>query len=299
MSGVRPTRRARATSATATLVMLASLAAGCRSAVDRTTLPVVRHVENRAVAEYQSVWSSVVFRSEPATAEVALVAPRTNSNVVARRGDVDARADAGAVDVRPDRGEVRRQAQAGSADATPRRGAAEIGAGRGDVTGGAARGGVEVDAGRGAARATPARGRAEVDPVRGSATAEAVRGGTDVRAEGGEVSRDAVRGAVEVSALRPILEIEKTADTTHALPGDRVNFTLTVRNTGTAAARRIELIDFMPPELELLSVKGARSARGSSDPAAPHRLSLAQVLHPGATSRLSVLSRVRREKSKR
>ena len=58
--------------------------------------------------------------------------------------------------------------------------------------------------------------------------------------------------------------IAKRADRAAARPGDVVTFTLTYRNRGKAAARRVRICDVLPRELSFVSAPGARYRKGAA-----------------------------------
>ncbi len=49
-----------------------------------------------------------------------------------------------------------------------------------------------------------------------------------------------------VQLTKPALEVTKTADRTSAKPGDVVTYTVTIKNTGTAAATGLKVSDILP-----------------------------------------------------
>ncbi|MBI4092654.1 MAG: DUF11 domain-containing protein [Candidatus Kerfeldbacteria bacterium] len=54
-----------------------------------------------------------------------------------------------------------------------------------------------------------------------------------------------------IPLTKPVLEVTKTADTSTTVPGGIVTYTVTVKNTGDAAAQSLKLEDIMPVGLSL------------------------------------------------
>jgi uncharacterized repeat protein (TIGR01451 family) len=84
---------------------------------------------------------------------------------------------------------------------------------------------------------------------------------------------------------RAKLVLVKVALTPRVRPGDRARFRITVRNTGTAAARNVVVCDVPPRTTTLVSAPGAKLDRGR----ACWRLAL---LGTGKKARLSLVLRV-------
>lgn len=92
---------------------------------------------------------------------------------------------------------------------------------------------------------------------------------------------------IDAGLTSGILTIEKTADASHAMPGDLIDFTLVVRNIApTSAAVGVVVLDSLPSTLEFVS----------SDPAAIVSGQLVEFdlgdLPAGATVTLTVVARV-------
>ncbi|HWK29244.1 MAG TPA: SdrD B-like domain-containing protein [Solirubrobacter sp.] len=68
----------------------------------------------------------------------------------------------------------------------------------------------------------------------------------------------APEGAVapaEVTSGMPALKVTKTSNRAAVRPGQTIRYTLTVRNTGTAAATRVQLCDVLPDHLTVVTTK--------------------------------------------
>jgi uncharacterized repeat protein (TIGR01451 family) len=310
-------------------ILLLTHVLGCSHApvVDRAKLPIVRRFDNIAVAEYQSVWSDVRFTARSAKVVVALVNPEGTASVEADAGSVTARPEARFATTQParptasatqisgvstserdigsqiavqDKGRGTVLDAASSSAATQAIGSAttrnSASSSNTQIAGGSARlltakSAATQTAVRGEAFASNHVGSAQAGAERGHMVAVTTRGSSIATAATGDVALFSDIGDTTVTALRPELSLEKSADHTHVLPGDPISYQITIKNTGPLVVEAVELLDSLPADLEFVSASGAKRVDAPAH-SRECRFRITDRIPIGSTIIVTILTRV-------
>lgn len=258
--------------AAAALATMAGLTAGCAasrpassppvtSSIAPATRPALRVITNDATAEYESGWSPLRLAATANPVTVDLVAPETQP------------------DNEP-------------APATTQ-GPSQIGEGRRNSVAGARRGTSNADAIRGKSRVALGRGTAGAAAARGTSTVIALRGTAAASAFRAMTLETAVRDTAAAQALRPHLELSIAADKPQVAPGELLTYLMSIRNDSRVEAREISIADYLPSELELVIVQGAKLVAGGDNEERSIHFKLEEPLAPGKVAQIRVTTRVK------
>lgn len=299
------------------VIAAALIAPGCATPTPRSELDTVAHIDNQAFARYASVWSKHTFDSEPVVARFALVTADPALATRLAMADATDAAAAGAARDEAAIGDAADRVAAAEAVDTVAAATAEDGAVGADTAASEHVGEVVDDAAAGAAVDGAARGTVAADRAGGGhqdaahaggadaaahgagtdvaahaagAEGSAHAGGTEAAAVGAQARARAAGAGANVSARRPELVLQKVAETTHALPGDRVRFTFRVHNPGPLVVERVRIVDELPPDLVAVGAEGAElESVGDGE----YHLLLSGRMPVGETRRVALETRLR------